>query len=456
MAKAKLGESIFKAYDIRGTYPDQLDESTAEAIGAAYGKYIGKGKRIVISRDVRLSSESLHESLLKGLSSSDPKIIEIGIAPTPVFSFALGHYKAEGGIMITASHNPKEWNGFKLYKANSVPISKEAGLLDIKKLAEAEESCTPKRLEMEEKHAETLNNYENYLIQKTDIKSRLRVGIDPGNGTYSELAKKILEKAGLEVFAINDEPDGSFPSRAPEPKEESLGVFKEFVADNDLDFGIAFDADGDRGIFVYGDGTLLRGDFALAFFVKNLLNKGEKAVYDVSCSNAIEDAVKERGGISVITAVGRTFILDAMPKEHARFGGEISGHMYFADTYYAEDPLFATLKAAEILSNTGKSFEDLIGEMPHYETEAIELPVDESIKFKAIDILRENLSKENKNVVTLDGIKVINEKGWFILRASNTTPMIRLIAESRTRKGLQELENYARSQFEEAINRIEK
>lgn len=450
MAAAKLGENIFKAYDVRGVYPKDLDETTAEALGCSFGEYIGNGKTIVLSRDVRLSSDSLREGMLKGLSSSDPKIVDIGVAPTPVVSFVIKHHGFDGGVMITASHNPKEWNGFKFYKKKGEPLSMESGLQIIKNTVEKGKQCKGKTIKIKDTSRKTIEEYERFLLDKINIGKKVRMVVDPGNGSYCSIAKRILEKAGIEVIAINNTPNGEFPARSPEPKEESLGGLRKMVIESKTDFGVGFDADGDRGIFVDGKGRVLRGDFALALFVRNLLKKGEKAVYTVSCSNVVEEQIVKAGGIPIMTKVGRTFIGESVEREKAVIGGEIAGHTFFSEIYNIDDPLFATLKMAELIANKGKTLAQLFDEIPRYETVDIELGIEDNLKFGTIDEVRKILTGKGYKIITLDGVKAIVDGGLFILRASNTTPVIRLVAEAKNKKDLDKIVKLAREVFKEA------
>lgn len=453
MKGAKLGDGIFKAYDIRGVYPKELDETTAEAVGCSFGEYIGRGKRICVSRDVRLSSESLMRSMVKGLSGSELEIIDIGVTPTPVIYFAVTHYRLDGGVIVTASHNPPEWNGFKFFGKRSEAIGMESGLAIIRDTSRRNSECEPKPAKIENRSRKTIEDYEAFLLGKIRINGRVRIGVDPGNGSYSSIAKRVFEKAGAEVFAINDNPDGRFPARDPEPGAKSLKKLAELVVEKGLDFGIGFDPDGDRGIFVDGRGRVLRGDVAFSILVKNLLKKGEKAVYTVSCTDAVTEEIKENGGTPVVTRVGRTFVLRAMIDEKAAMGGESSGHTYFAEVYGSDDALFSGLKMAEAVSRRRKGLAELLDEMPHYESAEMELDFEDGIKFRVIDAVREKLSKKAK-VITLDGVKVVTGKGWFILRASNTTPKIRLAAEARSKEDLDGLLDSAKSELEDARSKV--
>ncbi len=455
MQAKKLGDEIFKAYDIRGIYPAEIDESTAELVGQSFGTYLGNGKSVGISRDVRTSGASLYESMAKGLSASGVKLIGLGITPTPLMYFAVRHYGLDGGVIITASHNPSEWNGFKLYGKMSAAIGMDSGLAAIRDGARSASAlAVPTQMPyIEDRSASASLAYERFLLNTVHLRKGLRIGVDPGSGSYSGMAARVLRKAGAEVFAINDIPDGRFPFRPPEPKPESLSGLRELVTSRSLDFGVAFDADGDRGIFVDGKGRVLRGDLAFAVFVRNLLKRGEKAVFEVSCTDAVGEEVLRAGGIPVMTRVGRTYMLESMAKEKAAMGGEISGHTYFSEAFCGDDALMAALKMADLVSKSGKGLSDLLDEITPYENAAMELDVAEKLKFRVIEALKERLSRSNK-VVTIDGVKVITQNGWFILRASNTTPKIRLIAEARSAKDLEGILKYARQEFGAAISSL--
>ncbi|HUB92482.1 MAG TPA: phosphomannomutase/phosphoglucomutase [Candidatus Saccharimonadales bacterium] len=455
MAEAKLGDGIFKAYDIRGIYPKELDESTAEALGCSFGEYMGRGKTIGVCMDVRLSSGSLRKSFLKGVSSSDIKIVDLGVAPTPVIYFAVSHYGLDGGAIVTASHNPPEWNGFKFYGKGGEAIGMQNGLSVIRDTSRRNSRCESRELLVEDRSARAIDDYEKFLLGKISVQGKVRIGIDPGNGSYSAIAKRVFEKAGAEVLAINDSPDGSFAARKPEPNEETLGRLRELVVDKRLDFGIGFDPDGDRGVFVDGKGRVLRGDLALAVFVRNLLGKGEKVVFEVSSTDLIREEAMRKGGIPIMIRVGRTFFLRAMADEKAAMAGEMSGHTYFSEVYGGDDALFAGLKMAELVSRRGKPLSELVDELPHYESFSAELKVDEKLKYGIIDKIREKLSKTEK-LVTIDGVKVIMDDGWFILRASNTTPIVRLVAEAKSRDALDRIVEMAKREFKEAETAAER
>jgi phosphomannomutase/phosphoglucomutase len=304
------------------------------------------------------------------------------------------------------------------------------------------------------KREEVLKNYENFLLNKVKFEKGFRVGIDPGNGCGSGIVKRILEKFGLSVVAINDAADGRFPSRSPEPNEETISALKELVKKEKLDFGVAFDGDCDRAFFVDDKGNPLRGDVILALFVRYFLNEGEKVVYEVSCSSAVEDEIKSKKGIPILSRVGHAFIIDKMINEKAKFGGEISSHLYFGEMYGMDDAIFATLKVVELLSFTGQPLSELINKLPKYETYKENFEVADEHKFKLIEKLQEELKNQGYNVLTIDGAKVITEGGWFILRASNTQPQVRLTVEAKNKSSLQQLTKFATENFFEVYKKL--
>ncbi len=453
IGEAMINERIFKAYDIRGIFPRDLDGSTAKMVGYAFGRYIGEGERIGLCMDVRTSSPELKRNAMQGLLDSGLKIVDIGVAPTPVLHFAVSYYKLDGGMMITASHNPKEWNGFKFYKSGSVSIGLENGLSEIRDIAERPEYVKKEHRNVENLEQEVLEDYKRFLLDRLKAGKGMRVGIDPGNGAYSGIAKDIFKEAGAEVFAINDSRNGNFPNRSPEPKDESLSGLKELVSKEKLDFGIAFDADGDRGVFVNNNAEVLRGDRTLAIIAMNMIKKGDKLVFDVSCSEAVEDGLRQSGGIPVVTRIGRTFISKKMLEVGAGIGGELSGHTYFADMYYADDPMFAGLKIMEIISNRKKSLEELGRELPDYKSIVLEMPIEDSLKSKVMEIIHKELS-EKYEPITIDGIKVKTDEGWFIIRVSNTTPMIKIVAEAKNSEDLEKVVRIPKEIFEEALSHV--
>ncbi len=446
MTDVDINTSIFRAYDIRGIYPTDLDEKAARRIGIAYGTYMGKGKKVVVGRDIRLSSPSLLKAMLDGLLRTGVEVTYIGTVPTPVLYFAISHYDFDGGITVSASHNPPEWNGFKMCRENAIGISAGSGMEKIMEIAR-DASIDPKGPRKEYARKSVLNDYTKFLSEKIKISRRLKVGIDSGNGAYAGLASTMMKNIGMDTYPINDIQDGAFPSRSPEPKPDSIMQLRNMVKEKKLDFGVAFDGDGDRAVFVDETGEAIPSDTLLAVLVNGMLNKGDSAVHDISCSNAVEQVITAHMGQAIPVRIGRPFVKEKMEERNAVIGGELSGHIYFRDTYYSDDGLFAALKVAEILSTTDKSFSKLVDAIPKYKRYVGEVDVADKDKERVISLLKDKLSKKGR-IVAIDGIKLIDSKGWVLLRASNTTPKIKVTAEAVDTENLDRLVKLTNSEFD--------
>ncbi len=448
-----MNENIFRAYDIRGIYPKEIDEEFAERLGRAYGKYIGPGKKVVVGRDLRVSGEGLSKSLAKGILSTGVDITDAGEVPTPLLSFAVPYYGLAGGVAVSASHNPPEWNGFKMFKEDAYVISLGTGLETLKEMVKLNSFQKVKNGTITDKSKEIMKDYLGFLSGKVEGLEGLAVGIDPGNGSYSGIATETLGKKGAVVTSINDTPDGTFPSRSPEPKQSSITGLISLVKEAGLDMGVAFDADGDRSLFVTDTGTVVQGDLLMALLVKEYLKKGEKVAYEVSCSKVVEDMIKEKGGVPILTRVGYTNLRESMKRKGCRFGCEISGHVYFAEIYGSDDGLFTALKTAEMLAKSSKSFSELLAGLPKYVDKYEEFQVNDAVKQKVMDSITTELKKAGADVDTFEGTKVRTPKGWYLLRMSNTSPLIRCRAEAKDNVEAEMLLSLAKEQLEAAIKR---
>ena len=452
-----MKDEVFRAYDIRGVYGRDIDDHDAKLIGLAFATYLGGGgKTIAVGWDVRNSSNSLANALIEGIVSTGANVLNMGLVPTPLVYFAVAHRRLDGGVIVTASHNPPEWNGFKLCREKARLCGMGSGLEQVKKIIEEKSWKTASKGIVKEAGGEILEEYEEYLLEKFGGKpGGVRILIDPGNGSCSRIGCKILRRLGLTVDSINDYPDGSFPSRSPEPTEESLTVLRKMVEEEDYDFGVGYDGDCDRALFVDDEGNVIRGDVMLALFIKHLLKNrpGEKIVYEVSCSKLVDEVCKENGIIPVMSRVGHTFILEKMLSERAVFGGEISSHLYFGEIYGLDDAIFATLQVAELLTITGKKLSQLVGELPKYESFRRNYDVPDEIKFKVISDLTSFFKEAGYKTITLDGVRVELEEGWFILRASNTLPQIKLTAEAKSKQTLEEIVSYAEKSLREILSK---
>ena len=451
-----IKDQIFRAYDIRGIYGVDLDEEVSETIGKALGTYLGgAGKNVAVGYDVRVSSPSLKGALIKGLLSVGVNVRDVGLVPTPTVYFTISHYNLDGGAVVSASHNPPEYNGLKLCKEKSILCGWGMGLEKIKDIAVKGIYKTSPNGRIEDWSKKVLHDYENFILSKIKISRPLHILVDMGNGCCSQFADKILEKAGLDVEAVNNYPDGTFPSRSPEPTDESLKSLKAPLTTGRYDFAIGYDGDGDRAVFLDDKGRIAEGDKMLAILVRHYVKSpGEKIVYEVSCSKLLDDVTREIKAISIVSKVGHSFILEKMINENAVMGGEIASHLYFRDIYGADDAIFATLKVAQLLSESDVKFSTLVDSLPKYLTRRKIFAIPEEIKFAAIAKLQEKFVKEGYNALTIDGVRVDMDDGWFIIRASNTLPQIKTTMEARNSSSLDRIENIVVNSLTETVNQI--
>ena len=448
-----ISESIFRAYDIRGIYGKDLTEEVAEQIGRALAAYMdAEGKTMLVGKDVRLSGESLSGSLVEGMLSGGFDIEDIGTVTTPLLYFSSVHYGKDGGVMVTASHNPPEWNGFKIWTETGF-ISMGMGMEALKDIAVRSRFKKAARGSLE-RNPNAIPDYETYVAGKIEVRRKLKVVADPGNGSCSVLIPGIFDKTGIDVVAVNAEPDGTFPVHPPEPNEETLADLRRLALEEKADFGVGFDGDGDRAVFVDDKGRLVSSTSILVMLAEHYLKKrrGAPVVYEVSCSMSVEDTIKAYGGKPVLSRVGHTYIVDKMLKERASFGGETSGHFYFKDVYGFDDALYASLKIAEILSERDEKLSKIVDSLPKYPR----IPIrnyeclDER-KFQVVTELAEEFTNMGYETITLDGVKIVEDEGWFLVRPSNTQALIRLTVEAKNDEALERLALLADEKLTENI-----
>ncbi len=453
--KIMMYEHIFRAYDIRGIYGKDLTSEIAERLGKAFGTYIGYGKEIIVGKDARLSGGELKDALIKGLTSVGCNIIDTGTVPTPVVYFAIEHLKTDGGVMITASHNPPEWNGFKLCGKNGSSVSENFGLEEVKNLFMEQNFRTSEKEGYVKIYDKIIDEYVKFVINKIKLKRKLKVILDTGNGVCALTAPAILEKLGCKVITINEELDGRFPNRSPDPTEEALFALSKMVLKEQSDVGIAFDGDGDRVAFVDEKGRYVSsGNLTIPIFSSAILksNKNSKIVFDICCSNAVEEIIKSNGGIPVVNRVGRAYIRNRMLEEGAVFGGEHSNHLFFSDIFGFDDGVFAGVKMVELLSNSEKPFSSFVDAIPVYPSVPVkEIVCPDSFKFDVMKRLKKRFSSLGYKTIDLDGVKVVNADGWVLIRPSNTLPAIKINSEAKTIDRAKELFSFAQDIVREEI-----
>ncbi len=441
----KIDESIFKAYDIRGIYPSQIDEKTAYKIGRGYAVFIlnenSKARKIVVGSDMRISSPALKKELIKGLIDSGLDVVDIGLVSTPTFYFAVGFYGYDGGIQVSASHNPKEYNGFKLVKQKSLPISKDTGIIEIKK-----NILENKFIENKEKgivivKENALEDLARDQLSDIDISKikKFKIVIDAANSMGALDMEKLFKEIPSDLIKINFKLDGSFPSHEADPlKKENIELLRKEVIKNNADFGIAPDGDGDRYFFVDEKGIVLRQEILRGIMAQIELAEfpGATVCYDIRPGRITKDMIEEKGGKSIVTPVGHSLIKEIMIKNNAIFGGESSGHYFYKKSYGTfEMPFLLVVKFLKFLSDKNISFSEAIKPYLRYFHSG-------EINFQVDDVQKKLEEIEEKyndgNIIKIDGLTVEYSDWWFNLRGSNTEPAIRLNLEAKTKKMMEE------------------
>ncbi|MCD6260175.1 MAG: phosphomannomutase/phosphoglucomutase [Thaumarchaeota archaeon] len=449
---SKFKPEIFRAYDIRGVYGVDLNEDLAKAVGLAYGTMLGNRGKVVVGRDVRLSGEALASAAAEGLAEAGCDVVDIGLVSTPMSYYAVVHLDADGGIQVTASHNPPEWNGFKLIKRGGETLSAGAGMEELRDMVLQGRFRRGERRGRIEK-VDILESYVEFIASKVKLERPLRIAVDYSNGATAIPFPKIAERVGLEVEALNDVPDGRFPGHLPEPREDTLKDLQEFVVKRGVDFGAGFDGDGDRVVFVDDKGRIISGDIALAIFVKHLEKRG-KVIFDVSSSSALREIIVEKGCEPVEMRVGRAFLLNAVRELKAVMGGEKSDHFYFPELWGFDDACYAVLKMAEIVVKRGRRLSELVDEIPHYPSIPITtFTCPDELKARVVEQIARHYESLGVKVSRIDGVKAYFDDGWVLVRPSNTMPQIKMTAEAKTEERLKEIVDEAKRLITENIEK---
>ncbi|HEY8107883.1 MAG TPA: phosphomannomutase/phosphoglucomutase [Gaiellaceae bacterium] len=425
-----LDPKVFKAYDVRGLYPAELDEAGAEAIGRAYVQQF-EPRRMAVGRDMRLSSPAMQEALMRGATSAGADVVDLGLVGTEMVYFAVGSLGLEGGAMVTASHNPKEYTGMKLVRRGALPVGGESGLLDVRDRALASDAPggTPGKIEPHDIWPAYVDRVLSF-VDVAEIKP-LKVVLDAANGMAGTMLPPVLERLPVEAVRCYFEPDGSFPNHEPNPL---LPENREFIVrktlDESADLGVAFDGDADRCFFVDDTGEFVPGDFVTALFAESVLEKepGAKVIYDVRASRAVPDTIEGAGGVALMNRVGHAFIKARMRKEDAAFAGEVSGHYYFRDFTQADSGVVPFLLMLELISKRGRPLSEILAPLRsrYFITGELNTPVpDVALKLQE---LKERYA--DGRVSHLDGISVDFDDWHFNVRPSNTEPLLRLNLEA--------------------------
>jgi phosphomannomutase/phosphoglucomutase len=423
---------IFREYDIRGIFPDELNNDTVHTLGLAIGAYyMDKGaRRVSVGRDCRLSSPELSKFLTKGLTESGVSVIDLGMVPTPLLYFSIHNLNVDGGIQITGSHNPPEFNGLKICLGKGSVYGEE--IQKIRKIVESSVfSSGNGSIETED----IKPSYIEYLGHNiTSGASGSRVVVDAGNGAGGHVACEVYRNMGFEVVPLFCEPDGRFPNHHPDPTiPENLATLISRVKDEKADLGIAFDGDADRIGVVDKEGNVIWGDQLMIIFARDLLlrHPGAAIIGEVKCSQVLYDDIEAHGGRAIMWKAGHSLIKSKMKEEHALLAGEMSGHLFFGERYFGfDDAIYAGARLLEIVSRTGKTPGELLAGIPTMvNTPEIRMDCPEERKFEIVSSLVNEFKKDYK-VIDVDGARVIFDKGWGLVRASNTQPVLVLRFEA--------------------------
>jgi phosphomannomutase len=429
--------AIFKAYDVRGTYPDQLDEDIARRIGRAFARFVATG-RVVVGRDMRLSSPSLAAAFQDGVTGAGAQVVDVGEVSTDALYFASGRLEAPGA-MFTASHNPARYNGLKLCRAFAAPIGAESGLLEIRDLAAKEDPAPPGDRAQMQRH-DILPTYADHCRSFVDrgLLRPLKVAVDAGNGMAGKTVPIVFDGLPFEVVPLFFELDGSFPNHPANPIEpENLKALQSAVIESSCDVGIAFDGDADRMFLVDEKAELVSGSTTTALVARRLLSKspGEAIIYNLICSHAVPEVIKENGGRPIRTRVGHSFIKAVMAETGAIFGGEHSGHYYFRDNFRADSGMIAGLIVLEAMSTSDAPLSAMLAPLNRY-FDSGEINSEATDQDAKIEELARRYSDGEQD--RTDGLTVEYPDWWFNCRPSNTEPLLRLNLEANTEELMRE------------------
>ena len=438
-----IDESIFREYDIRGIVPSQLNETSISLISYAIAKKCNDENinELALGRDGRLSGKKILNLLSKELQSLGINVVNVGIVTSPLLYFAAKQLPSKSGIMITGSHNPKNYNGFKIV-INDSPIS-GVEILNLLSNKPINKINTGKEIFKKNLMDEYI---QEVLSQRLEKPKKLKVVIDCGNGSAGEIAPKLMRSLGYEVIELYCEIDGNFPNHHPDPgKMENLQDLIKAVTENSADAGIAFDGDGDRLGVVTEEGDIIFPDQLMMIFAKDVLKNypGKEIVFDVKCTNLLSEIINEAGGIPLMSPTGHFHIKNALKKTNAPLAGEMSGHIFFNDQWYGfDDGHYSAFRLLEIMKKSDMPLSSMLNQLPKaHSTPELNLYVKEEKKFRVVEDFVNKAKFKGGSKVTIDGLRVDFEDGWGLIRASNTTPKLVLRFEAKTPSRLKEIKN---------------
>ena len=453
----QINPQIFREYDIRGVVDKDLTPEVVKRLAQGFGthmKALGYHD-LVVGRDGRLSSKSLSEAVIEGLLSTGCHVTDIGLCPTPVYYFSIFHLDKEGGIMVTGSHNPPEFNGLKISAGRSTIFGEQ--IQDLRRLIEKGEFASGRG---KVSQSEIIKPYQDHIKKDIHLKKKINVVIDAGNGTAGIVAGQLLTELGCHVEELYCDVNGRFPYHFPDPTiPENLKDLIEFVKKTKADTGIGYDGDADRIGVVDDQGNILWGDQLMILFSRDILKsrKGATFIAEVKCSQNLFEDVQHHGGKAIMWKTGHSLIKEKMKNEKAVLGAEMSGHLFFADRYFGyDDAIYASCRLVELLSRTDQKLSQLLQDIPKTSiTPEIRVDCPDEIKFQVVEKVKEELEKTYP-IIDVDGVRVQFGDGWGLVRASNTQPVLVLRFEASTEKRLTEIKKWVEDKVQTAIREITK
>ncbi|ACN17115.1 AlgC [Desulforapulum autotrophicum HRM2] len=449
-----MNPGIFREYDIRGIAGKEFVDEDVVKIGRAYGTLLDRdnNRRVVVGRDCRLTSDHYSVLFIEGILSTGCDVIDIGVCPTPVLYFAIHHLNAQGGAMVTASHNPPEYNGFKLM--NGPDSIHSQGLQEVRRIIDSGVYVQGRgTIEI----SDALTPYMAYIQENVCLKRPLRIGVDAGNGTGGVTALPVLKGLGCEVHDLYCDMDGTFPNHGSDPTVKANMVeLIDLVKAKKLDLGVGYDGDADRIGVVDEHGNIIYGDQLMVIFAREILKRkpGATFISEVKCSMVMYNDIEQHGGRAIMWKTGHSLIKKKMKEANAELAGEMSGHMFFKDRYFGfDDALYATCRLLEIVADTGRTVSQLIEDLPvTFTTPEIRVECDDSRKFDVVAAITEQFKKTHE-VIDIDGMRALFGDGWGLVRASNTQPALVLRFEALTQQRLVEIRSMVETALEKIISK---
>lgn len=450
-----LNPNIFREYDIRGIADVDLHSEGVEGLGRGLGTYLLRqgATKVNVGRDARLSGDRLRDALIRGLLSTGCHVTDIGKVPTPLLYFSVFHLHADAGVMITGSHNPAEYNGFKTMLGKSTiygaQIQQVLRIIQSSDFATGEGALT---------HADVSDAYVDTVSAQFDFSRRVRVVIDAGNGAAGPVMHKLLQKLNVDPIELYFDMDGSFPNHHPDPTvEENLEHLKAAVAQHQAELGIAYDGDGDRIGAITESGEVVWGDQLMLIYGREILSRKPGATFigEVKCSQVMYDELKRLGANAIMYKTGHSLIKAKMKQEHAELAGEMSGHMFFADRYFGyDDALYAACRLIEIVAQSGQPLSAQLEGVPRtVATPEIRFDCSDDTKFAIVQGVAEYY-RDRRPVIDVDGVRMLFDKGWGLVRASNTQPVLVMRFEATTPELLAEYRKEVESVVQAVSDRV--